>query len=261
MRFTRNLLRSTMILVIPSIDISEGICTDCIVGQSGTEQYYKELSKNLTGLLGLLRRENTKTIHINDTDSLNNKNNHSNINSLIYATEAIDIPIQFYSKFNDCQQCKLLLDSGIYRIVVDDLAVNDPAGIIKLIGQYSSSRISFAVFANKWEVALNDGKTILPVSDYVKHIQSLGGDRIIFHEKQWETSDSGFDFDNFVRLSEICKMKITLYKAAKTPQQLWKLEELRPCGVDSLIIGKPFYENCFPCQKIWRLIEAKECGG
>jgi phosphoribosylformimino-5-aminoimidazole carboxamide ribonucleotide (ProFAR) isomerase len=27
-------------------------------------------------------------------------------------------------------------------------------------------------------------------------------------------------------------------------------------GIDSVIIGKPLYENSFSCQKIWRLIES-----
>ncbi len=249
-----------MILLIPSMDISEGVCTDCIVGERGTEQYYMELSQNLIDLWGLLRWENTKTIHVNDLDSLNNENNNININSLIFAAHSIDIPIQLYSKFDTYQQCKLLLDNGIYRIVVGDLCVNDPGGIKKLISEYTSSRISFAVFANNWKVEINDGKIIMPVLDYVEHIRSLGGKRIIVNEKRWNSSDLGFDFDNLIKLSNLCELRTTLYDAAKTPQQLWDLDELKPCGVDSVIIGRPFFKNCFPCQKIWRMIEAKEKG-
>ena len=34
-----------------------------------------------------------------------------------------------------------------------------------------------------------------------------------------------------------------------------RIQELEKYGVDSVVIGKPLYENRFPCQALWRLNE------
>jgi phosphoribosylformimino-5-aminoimidazole carboxamide ribotide isomerase len=41
------------------------------------------------------------------------------------------------------------------------------------------------------------------------------------------------------------------------PEQLWALQELKSIGIDSVVIGRALYENKFPCQGMWRSIEAK----
>lgn len=42
-----------------------------------------------------------------------------------------------------------------------------------------------------------------------------------------------------------------------SPEQLWELQRSAPANVDSVVIGRALYENRFPCQGIWREIEAK----
>ena len=41
------------------------------------------------------------------------------------------------------------------------------------------------------------------------------------------------------------------------PKQLWDLQQLTSIGLDSVIVGRALYENRFPCQRMWRTIEAK----
>jgi phosphoribosylformimino-5-aminoimidazole carboxamide ribotide isomerase len=37
---------------------------------------------------------------------------------------------------------------------------------------------------------------------------------------------------------------------------LLKIQELEPLGVDSVVIGRALYQNKFSCQELWRVCEA-----
>jgi phosphoribosylformimino-5-aminoimidazole carboxamide ribotide isomerase len=51
-------------------------------------------------------------------------------------------------------------------------------------------------------------------------------------------------------------MRITASGGISGLDDLMKIQELEPLGVDSVVIGRALYENRFPCQEIWRLSEA-----
>jgi phosphoribosylformimino-5-aminoimidazole carboxamide ribonucleotide (ProFAR) isomerase len=64
-----------MILVIPAIDLRNGKSVHMIQGEEGTESLYRGMSQNPLELSKLWRRENAKTIHINDLDSFDDRGN------------------------------------------------------------------------------------------------------------------------------------------------------------------------------------------
>ena len=68
-----------------------------------------------------------------------------------------------------------------------------------------------------------------------------------------KTEKSALDeLEEFARATNI---RITAQGGVQTYQDLIRLQELEKYGVDSVIIGKPLYENRFPCQRLWRLNE------
>jgi len=51
-------------------------------------------------------------------------------------------------------------------------------------------------------------------------------------------------------------MKVTHSGGVRNKDELIDIQELISLGVDSVIIGRAFYENRFPCQKLWRVAES-----
>ncbi len=241
-----------MLLVIPAINLKNGQCTECITGLSGTESMYRNFSDNPDELCRLMRRENAKSLHITDLDSF--ENNQDNFDLIAGIVNSVEIPINLLYNFKSIDTCKKFLDIGIYRIFLKDLILTHPDNVKELIKDYRASRISFAFIGIHENTKINDKNVSL--DEYMEHVKNAGGQRIIYYD---ESAANAGKLPSPETLKKItgAGFRVTLYEGVKNPEQLWELNELFTEGIDSVVIGKPIYENNFPCQNIWRLIEAE----
>lgn len=230
-----------MILVIPFLKLENGRNLLVIKGKEGTESYYKQLSNDPIEFCKLIRTENFKTIHIDIVDSIVN-----NLIVLKGIAKSLDIPIQVKAEFESLNQCRQLLDNGIYRIIVNDLAIARRVEIKELIKEYTPSRVVCYVNSNRQSISL---------IEYLRDIKQIGFQRIVYQVNGMEINS--INLDKFKEILKTFEMRITLFDGVSSANQLWELEELMPFGVDSVIIGEPFYQNNFPCQMMWREIEGK----
>ncbi|MFW5701417.1 MAG: HisA/HisF-related TIM barrel protein [Bacteroidota bacterium] len=245
-----------MILAIPSIELKEGLCTQCIIGEQGTEELYRRFSSDPLSLCRLWRRENARTIHIIDSDSFDQEESYVNKNAVIYISQELDIPIQFYANFKKVDECRMFLDNGLFRLAIGELMFTDPEGVRQLIEDYTPSRVAFAIQASDGFEEFPTLSRRVSIFEFLSQIREVGGDRIIYHEKQW-SGLRGIDFERLTSFAISTDIKITLDRGVRNAEDLWKLNSMSRFGVDSVILGHTLYQNAFPCQKIWREIEAK----
>lgn len=244
-----------MILIIPEIELREGLCTYSIQGEKGTEALYSGLSQNPLKLCQLWRRENARTLHITDYDSY--LNNINNSDSILFLAESLDIPVQVLSDFRSVNECRYFLENGIYRIIISRLAYTESADVKKLLEEYTESRIVFSLWTINGIVEFKENNIKVSDFEYIEYIQHLGASRLVYAEKNWIKSETGPNYEKLKQIAIESSLRITLFGSISSPQQLWELQTLSEYGVDSVIIGKALYENRFPCQKIWRKIEAQ----
>jgi len=245
-----------MLLVIPSIDLKSGKCKDCICSTLPMIEHYSDLSQNPEQLSQLFRRENSKSLHINDIDSLNNEPNQNNIDTILRIKNSVEIPIQCHSKFKTIDECEFLLDSGIHRVIIDKLIKFDQDKIKNLISYYTSSRVAFYA---EIDLRSNDNKCTnvdLEIDDFISKIKEVGGDRVVLKDNSLFTNiERSVEYLN--KMANSNKIKITLHDAANNYNELNYINEKSNIFVDSIILGKALYENKFPCQEIWRLAESR----
>ena len=180
-----------------------------------------------------------------------------NINSALYIAQEIDIPIQYYADFKSINECKCLLDNGIYRILITRMALEFPDTVRNLVKQYRPSRVCFCLITKNHSAEFKEiGKTI-DRCEFARIVKNLGGDRLFWGDVNWMDSDNSSYFDDAADFAKKTGLKITLLNAANHPRQLWELNKLTSSGIDSVVMGKALYENKFPCQAIWRKIEAQ----
>lgn len=233
-----------MFLVIPEIELEAGQCKYCIVGEAGTESIYKDFSEHPDKLAKLWRRENAKSIYITDSDSF--KGNYINNESIILTANSVDIPIQLFYSFRNYEECIHFLRNNIYRLVIDCSQDNAIDFAVQILEDFYQSKVSVFYKLENIEQFLAEKKLLefieIGINRFVLNVESIQ-----LNEENLSTI-STFAIKNEVKLS--------IYGGIENAQQLWQLQEYRRRNIDSVIINKPFYENAFPCQKIWRLIEA-----
>src|SRR5690606_20949986 len=120
----------------------------------------------------------------------------------------------------------------------------------------TASRVVFGIIAESGRVALHNQLPAISDTEFACSIRALGGTRIFYIDLAWEGSLAGPDFDSLERIATESGLRVTAAGGIANARQLWELQKLESCGVDSVVIGRALYENCFPCQKIWRIAEA-----
>ncbi|MBI2794538.1 MAG: hypothetical protein HYX66_07820 [Ignavibacteria bacterium] len=244
------------LLIIPAIDLANGHCARKIDGEEGTQRLYSELSDHPIELAQLWRRENAKCIHITDTDSFAGNDYSQSLDVAIRVQQAVDIPIELVTLQRDVNVVRELLNAGIYRVAINALVQSNPDGVRKLIEDYGSSRVIFGVRAHAGIVEMDGGEAMTDI-EMIRLIHELGGIRVIYTEKDWEGALTGEDLETINRIAEAAPIRITMAGGIASPQDLWDLQEYAPRNIDSVVIGRALYENRFPCQRIWRAVEAK----
>lgn len=246
-----------MTLVIPSIDLSNGVCAHSIVGEDNTEEMYHGFANDPIRLCQLMRRENSKCLHINDLDSFQGMSNLINANAVLYMIDAVDIPLQYYSDFATINECKLYLDSGIYRIVIGELALGDPEGVRQLIKTYSASRVIFSLSAENRYIYFHNSRNHLKDTDFINQIRNLGGNRVIYSDRNPIQENFAERLSFLAKLSMETGIKITVNEEIDNADDLIEMNKYNQYGIDSVILGSALFHNNFPCQTIWRKAEAE----
>lgn len=245
-----------MVLVIPSLELRNGRCSRCVQGEPGTEELYTYYSETPDQLIRLWRRENAKSIHITDRDALEGRDNAANRQAIVTLARSVDIPIALLSSFTTPEECRYWLDNGVYRIIISKLARTHADEVRELVDEYTASRVVFGIIAHKGNVILHDPLPTVGDTEFARDIAALGGTRIFYIDIAWEGSLAGPNLPALRRIAVESGLRLTAAGGIANAHQLWDLQTLEADGVDSVVIGRALYENCFPCQKLWRIAEA-----
>lgn len=241
-----------MILVIPSFEIYNGKCTSIVKGVSGSEKIYCDLAEDVVGFCGLLRRENAKSIHIIDRNSIEGEGD--NFDLIVKASSSLDIAFQLTADFQNIEQCIDLLDRGIYRLILNDLVFKDPENVKQLIKKYTSSNFAFSCQSDNGTVQSLNRQ--LAINDFFQMVKELGANRIVYSNKIW-SKEREPDYSEIIELYDKYKLRSTLNDSIYSSEQLLNLNQYKKFGIDSVIIGQALFDNVFPCQNIWREIECE----
>jgi phosphoribosylformimino-5-aminoimidazole carboxamide ribotide isomerase len=245
-----------MLLIIPAIDLTGGQALRCIRGVPGTEELYSQISEQPVELAQLWRRENAKCLHVTDIDSWKGRSSEVNDRTVVQMQKAIDVPVQYVTRRDTIEAYERLLQQGVYRVALNVVVWTDPDGVRKLLEQYGTSRVIFGVRAHDGQIDLGQGAGSVSDVDFILRVQSLGGKRVLYTEVDWEGKLTGEDLATIRRVAAIAPLRMTMAGGVASPQQLWEMQKDVPVNVDSVVIGRAMYENRFPCQAMWREIEA-----
>ena len=243
-------------LIIPSLELQKGVCTHCIDGEPGTEDLYLDLQTHPEQLIRLLRRENFKALHLIDKDSLLH-GKEIDFGLIQRITEAVDIPIQLHADFKSQDECKTALHAGLYRLIISNELMMDFDFCSEIIKEFTASRICFAVIVSEGKLFDKNLRDKFSPAELIHKLALNGAKRILIGTYQSVFEGKEFDLPFDGELFENKHLRYSIYGGINTPEMLWDLNKHKSRNIDSVIIGQAIFRNAFPCQKIWRLIEAE----
>ena len=154
---------------------------------------------------------------------------------------------------------KILEELGVYRIVLGTAVVEKPHLVEKLLKDFSPSKIVIGIDTRNGYFVKTGWRETTGIKgvDLAKKMKSLGVYRIIYQDVSRVGVLTGPDIEG---LKEVSKtgLKITAAGGIGGYEDLRKVQDLEPLGVDSVMMSRAIYENRFPCQQIWREVEKKD---
>lgn len=236
-----------MVLIIPSIPIVHGIC-GAQIATPAYESLHREreiYSQSPIDRARLLRKENAKMIHLEFLDRAAWET--ICLELIREMREAVDIPIGISlsdppRSNSDCEQ---LFEAGAYRIF---LPIETPE---QLAFAYCSTFSSRKIIP-KVELSF-------PFEEKLPEYRSRGVERLGVEISRSDALETDvLDWQQIEAVSTLAAnagIRLTAMHGVRGYPELKQLQDLNPT-LDSLILCRALNENRFPCQLIWREVEA-----
>jgi phosphoribosylformimino-5-aminoimidazole carboxamide ribotide isomerase len=85
----------------------------------------------------------------------------------------------------------------------------------------------------------------------------IGFRRLVYTDIRLDGTMHGVNLELLRELATKTGMRVTSAGGVGGLEDLLKIQELEPLGVDSVVIGRALYQNRFSCQALWRMCEAR----
>lgn len=240
-------------LVIPEIMLFKGKCKFKIKPFQSNSNFYESYSDSPIKMLGLLRRENSKSVFINCIDFNDNSEKYRIlIKELALAT---DIPKILYLNSPHPDLVHYFIDSGIYRIAFDCKNMYDLELVRMLSKSINQSRLSYFLKVKSGKILSPISQSYEPIAFVIRQLCDYQKLRITLHPGKSPSKLTYKFYNEIIELCETIKINCTLYRGAFKAEQLWHIHRSGSKWLDSVVLADSFYNNKFPCQIIWRMIE------
>lgn len=242
-----------MLLIFPRIEISRAHCIERVATDAESRDIYTD---DPVRMAVLWRGENAKTLHVVDKDGFNEGTSHL-CNLIGTIVKAVDIPIQVGGGLRTYEDIKALFDAGVYRVVVGTVSFEQPDLMARLLKEFGSRRIAVSIETIDGKPVIGGRRRVADISpiEHALQMKKLGVSRITYATFRSNGAEEELRFDALKEMAIKTGVRITACGGTNDYRDLLRLQELEKYGVDSVILGKPLYENRFACQKIWRLNE------
>ena len=241
-----------MLLIIPAIRIKNGKCV------FKTKTYDDvECSDDPVDMAKLWRTENAKSIHVTDINGIE-AGCLINLDVIKTIIKTVDIPIEVGGGIRCFEDAKKAFDAGAYRILIGTLFLENPEEAVKILATYGDSKVVVGLDVENDEVVAKGwpkNSDMTPIEAATK-AKLLGFKRIVYRNVIYDGDNRRPNFDAIKMMAVETKLRVTASGGVEGLEDLLKLRDLIPYGIDSVIIGKALYENRFSCQNIWRICEA-----
>ena len=243
------------LLVIPSIDIKDGKTVRIVQGIP--ELNCQEYGSDPVEMARIWRSENVKMLHVVDFDGAI-EYSHRNFKIVEEICSSVVIPVEFTGGIRTREDVKMIMETGISRLGVATMAIENRAEFIKVFEQYGPAKIVVSLDIIDNEIILRGKrlKTGLNYLDFAKQIAEIGVERFIVTDVSRNGILGGPNLPLCIEIANYTKTKITVSGGVRNKDELMDIQGIMHLGVDSVIIGRALYENRFPCQKLWRVAES-----
>ncbi len=228
-------------LVIPAIDIKNGKCVRLQQGEFSRLTIYSAQPEVVA-----LRFQSAGAVllHVVDLDATAGLGS-INVEVIERILAAVQIPVQLGGGIRTLEQIEFWFNRGVQRIVIGTAAVKNPQLVLEALKTYRPERLTLAVDARDGRVAIEgwQQETELPAVELARQFKSAGLNRVLYTDIARDGMLQGPAIESTKELAVATGLRVTASGGISSKADLDALQKLAPFGVDSVIVGRAFYEG------------------
>jgi phosphoribosylformimino-5-aminoimidazole carboxamide ribotide isomerase len=239
-------------LIIPAIDIKNGKCVRLTQGKFDKANIYND---DPVQIAKGFENDDAKMIHVIDLDGAKT-GKPANLNTIKNIVNSVSIPIQVGGGIRTLEIVKILLDTGISRIILGTIALENEKELKKILKK----------FASKVAVALDTKNGKLMEQGWLKNsdkntmitalkLEALGVKRFIYTDV---IKDGTLTEPNYKEIANLVKNVSIPMIASGGISNFNSLKQLKTIGVEGVIIGKALYEGRLSLREVLSLSKDDE---
>ena len=226
-------------MIIPAIDIMDKECVQLVGGDPDTRKFYG----NPVEIALEFKNLGAKILHVIDLDAA--LGTGDNLETVLRICRVTELPIHFGGGIRDIEKARLLLNSGIDRIILGTLAVRDYLSeftiLKKLRSEFGRDRIIVALDSRGGNIVIKGWQetTSIPTIEFMKKFNHLVWG-FLYTDVDLEGKMRGINIRRIREIIKSTRLPIIVSGGISSDSDIRKLEKIGAWGV---VLGRALYEG------------------
>ena len=236
-------------LIIPAVDIQEGCVVRFVQGKLDKKIYSKDPVKISRQWV----RQGAKLIHVVDLDAAFT-GIPRNLDIVKKIIKTVEVPVQVGGGIRTNETIKILLDYGVYRVILGTKAVEDE-GFLRQAFKKFKDKIIVSIDAKEGEVLTKGwqaGCVNIDTLEFACALKEMGFKRVIYTDISKDGTLRGPNIQGTKRLLKT-GLSVIASGGVSSLEDIKKLKKLEVEGLAGIIVGKALYEGKFSLSEALKL--------
>jgi phosphoribosylformimino-5-aminoimidazole carboxamide ribotide isomerase len=234
-------------LLIPAIDLKNGLCVRLLQGRKADVTVYSE---NPVEVAREFASAGAKMIHVVDLDGAFREAKSPNRDVVRQIIEAVDVPIEFGGGIRTVDDVRQLCDAGVMRVVLGTVAAESPHVLKESVHEFAS-QICVGIDARDGRVMTRgwESSTSLLAVDLARSVAECGVERIVYTDIARDGTLTGPNIEQTLAIARSANVRVTASGGVSSLDDIKRLCDAGDARVDSVIVGKALYEGKFTLEE------------
>jgi phosphoribosylformimino-5-aminoimidazole carboxamide ribotide isomerase len=229
------------VLIFPAIDLRGGWCVRLIQGRPEAETVYG------ADPVAVARRWascGARWLHLVDLDGAF-AGSPQQLEIVGRIAAALDIPVQLGGGLRTMEQIESALAAGVARVVLGTVAVTDPGLVREACSAFGSDKVLVGLDARNGLVAVKGWQDVTSrqILEVAAEIRECGVERLIYTDIARDGMLMGPNLGTIRELAVQSGLRLIASGGVSCLDDVIRLWELEPLGVEGVILGKSLYEG------------------
>ena len=227
--------------IIPAIDLRQGRCVRLLQGRKEDETVYSE---NPGEVARQWQEQGADYLHVVDLDGAF-EGASRNLAAITRILETVTIPAELGGGVRSLDDVSRLLSMGLDRVILGTVAVREPDVVRSAVERFGPDRVVVGIDAREGRVALQGWveTTEVQAVDLALQMKVFGIRRVVYTEILVDSMLVGPNIEATKILAVETGLKVIASGGISSIDDLKRVAELEPVGVDAVIVGKALYEG------------------